>query len=334
MYPEPLLGIFSCIGFDYGGEFLRVGLNVRFHISGTNQFQCRIEAQAIFFQLLVPDRKCGHYCRIGAQRDASHAARGAGGNAEVVDEDALRRRHIGVHQYSDYFAGFHGGEQSANEVVFLDDLVAVHGAVMADEAVEVNVVHGAGDHVHPVAVERMSEGGKLPAAEVRGQEKNALGAGVGALVVFESVIDDDLFDVVGRVFGKLADFSELAAERGEDPAKDAGAFGLGFFGKGHGEIAHTNAAQFAVEKVDDLGEADADGPRGGPRQDTENFDERPGCRVLESLPHRGKRDGSTVENYLQTQWWARQRKLANAKGGSTGDPSLRLKDGYAQDDAA
>jgi hypothetical protein len=43
-------------------------------------------------------------------------------------------------------------------------------------------------------------------------------------VVFEAVIDDNFFDVLESVAGKLADFGELASQRSEFSTQDAGAF--------------------------------------------------------------------------------------------------------------
>ena len=129
------------------------------------------------------------------------------------------------------------------------------------------------------------EGRKLPASEVAGEQEHAFAAGAGMLVVFESVVDDDLVDVVERVLGKVTDLGELTAERGELSAENAGALGSSFVGECHGEIAHADLAQARVEKIDEPAEADADGAGQRARQNAEEFDERPGCRVLESLPH-------------------------------------------------
>ncbi|MGC2329009.1 MAG: hypothetical protein WA604_20015 [Candidatus Sulfotelmatobacter sp.] len=119
-------------------------------------------------------------------------------------------------------------------------------------------------------------------------------------VVLEAVVNDNLLDVLQGVARELADFGELASQGSEFSAQDAGALGFAFLGKSHGEIAHADFAQAGVKKINHLGEGDGYGPGQGARQDSEDFDERPGCRVLKSLPHRGKRDGITGENWCQT----------------------------------
>src|ERR1700677_2324872 len=59
------------------------------------------------------------------------------------------------------------------------------------------------------------------------------------------------------------------------------------------------APQSHVQKIDNPGEANAHAPRQRPRENTEDFYERPGCRVLKSLPHFGKRNRNTVDRNLQ-----------------------------------
>jgi len=69
------------------------------------------------------------------------------------------------------------------------------------------------------------------------------------------------------------------------PAQNPRPFRLAFFGKRHGEIAHTHLSQSHVQKINHPGQPNADGPSQGARQNTHDLDERPGCRVLKSLPH-------------------------------------------------
>src|ERR1700704_3503457 len=72
--------------------------------------------------------------------------------------------HVGVHEDADGFAGAHGGEQAADEIVFVDGAVPMHGAVALDEGVDVGIVEGAHDDRQRIAMQRMSEGGELPGA--------------------------------------------------------------------------------------------------------------------------------------------------------------------------
>ena len=101
-----------------------------------------------------------------------------------------------------------------------------------------------------MAVERVGEGGELPGSEVSGEEEDAFAAGVGALEVFESVIDDDAGDIFAGVAREEADFGELASEGDEFAAKQAAAFALRHFREGESQVAQADAAQASVKRVD------------------------------------------------------------------------------------
>jgi hypothetical protein len=98
---------------------------------------------------------------------------------------------------------------------------------------------------------------------VGGEKENAFAASVGALEVFKAVIDDDAGDIFAGVAGEEADFGELASERNEFSANQTAALALGHFGEGEREVAHANAAQAPVKRVDGQPEGDADGARRG-----------------------------------------------------------------------
>src|ERR1035441_6259130 len=68
----------------------------------------------------------------GLERDAGEAGGGAGRNAEKRHKETLRRRHVGVHEDADCFAGTHGGDQAAGEVVLVQDAVPVEAADAVD----------------------------------------------------------------------------------------------------------------------------------------------------------------------------------------------------------
>src|SRR5258708_4186122 len=209
-----------------------------------------IETQDVFAQFRIPYGKAGDYGGVGAQGNTGEAAGGAGGDAEEIHEDALGRGHVGVHEDADGFAGFHGGEQAADEIVFVDGAVAVQGAVALDEGVDVGIVEGAHDDGQRMAVQRVSEGGELPGSEVASEKKNSLAAGISAFEVLKAVIDDHLGDIFASVAREEADFSELASERDEFAAEKAAALALRHFGEGESEIAQSDAAQASVHGVD------------------------------------------------------------------------------------
>jgi hypothetical protein len=99
----------------------------------------------------------------------------------------------------------------------------------------------------------------------------------------------------------LADLGELPSQGRELPTQYPRPFRLTFFGKSHGEVAHSDLSQSHMQKINDPRQSDADSPGQGTWQNSKDSDERPGCRVLKSLPHRGKRDGTTVKNYLSNE---------------------------------
>src|SRR5271166_2026083 len=159
--PEPLVGIAADEGFDDLGEFGGVGYYVSLVIDGANQFYGGIEAQDVFAQFRIPHGKAGDYGGVGAQGNAGEATGGAGRDAEEIYEHSLRRGHVGVHENAYGFAGAHGGEQAANEIVFIDGTVAVHGAITLDQAVDVGVVERAHDDRQGMTLQRMKEGGEF-----------------------------------------------------------------------------------------------------------------------------------------------------------------------------
>jgi hypothetical protein len=83
-----------------------------------------------------------------------------------------------------------------------------------------------------MAIQRVSEGGEFPGSEVSGEKKNAFAAGVGALEVFKSVVDDDAGDVFAGVTREEADFGELASEGDEFASKQAAAIARRHFREG------------------------------------------------------------------------------------------------------
>ena len=186
------------------------------------------------------------------------------------------------------------------KVVFVYDPVSVHCAISRHQPVEIYIVQPARHDLHGMAVERMRKGRKLPTAEMRGQKKHTLAVGAGAFVVFERVIRHDLVDVFRSVLWKPADLGQLTAQGCKLGAQNARPLRVRFFWKRELKIAHSNLPQSDVKKINNPSQSDAGRPRHRPWQDAKGFYKRPRRRVLESLPHRGKRDGSTAGNYLQT----------------------------------
>ena len=143
-------------------------------------------------------RRCAGRCGRGRWRCRP--------SAEEIDEHTLRRGHVGVHENAHGFAGAHGGEEAAHEIVFVDGAVAVHGAVALDEGVDVGIIEGAHDDRQRMPLQRVREGGEFPGSEVGGEKENAFAASVGALEVLKAIIDNDargIFDGCSGGRGRL-----------------------------------------------------------------------------------------------------------------------------------
>jgi hypothetical protein len=67
---------------------------------------------------------------------------------------------------------------------------------------------------------------------VSGEKENAFAASVGALEIFEAIVDDDAGDIFARVARKKANLGKLPPERNELSAHDLATFVRGHFGEG------------------------------------------------------------------------------------------------------
>ena len=83
-----------------------------------------------------------------------------------------------------------------------------------------------------MTLQRVSEGGEFPGAEMAGEKQDPFAASIGALEVFKSVIDDYAGDIFAGVAREEADFGELASEGDEFAAKQAAALALLHFREG------------------------------------------------------------------------------------------------------
>jgi hypothetical protein len=118
---------------------------------------------------------------------------------------------------------------------------------------------------------------------MRGQKKHTFASGDRSLEVFESFIDDNFVDVFASIAAEEADFGSLSAQRGKDPVQDLLAFPARLLWKCEFEIAHSDPAQFGMEKINAPGYADAESTSQWARQDADRFDQQPSERVFESV---------------------------------------------------
>src|SRR6185369_13521386 len=96
--------------------------------------------QPVFAQYRIPDGEAWNNSGVGTQRDPRQTACCASRNFEVIHENALWGRHVGVHENADRLTLFHGAKKSADKIIFVYGGVAVHCAVLMHQAVEIDVV--------------------------------------------------------------------------------------------------------------------------------------------------------------------------------------------------
>jgi hypothetical protein len=110
---------------------------------------------------------------------------------------------------------------------------------------------------------------------VSGKKQNAFAASIGALEVFEAVIDDDAGNIFAGVAGKKADLGELASQGNELAANQAAALVRRHFREGESQVAHADATQAPVNRVDREPERDPEGARHRTGEQSQDLDPRP-----------------------------------------------------------
>jgi hypothetical protein len=112
-----------------------------------------------------------------------------------------------------------------------------------------------------MSLERVKEGGEFPCSEVSGEKEDAFAASVGALEVFEAVIDNDSRDIFAGVAGEETDLGELASERNKLAAQQVAALAFRHFREGQRQVAQADIAQASVNGVDGQAQRDSDSAR-------------------------------------------------------------------------
>ena len=224
---------------------------------------------------LLPDEEAGKYGGAGLEGDAGEAGGGAGLDAEEGNEEALRRRHVRVHKDADGFAGAHGAEEAAGEVVLVQDAVAVAAADVVDHGVDERVVEAADDHAHGIAGEGVVEAGKFPRAEVAGEDEDTAASVAGPEVVVEAFVADEVGGEVGRVGGHLAKLGEKPAEVAVFEAEDVFALGDREGRESEFQITHADATEAAEKVIGYASDEDSGGASDGARKNAQAVDEKP-----------------------------------------------------------
>src|SRR5438477_6674038 len=107
---------------------------------------------------------------------------------------------------------------------------------------------------------------QFPSPDVSREEQHALAAHQCALEVLESVVHDNIFNILARVFGKKANLGELPAERSKHPTQNCGPLLPALVGKRELEVVHADPAQASMEQVYRPCDCNSFRPRQWPRQ--------------------------------------------------------------------
>ena len=183
------------------------------------------------------------------QRHARQSAGRAGRNAEEIDEHALRRRHVGVHQDADGLVLAHGRKQPAGEFLFADHGVAVQRAIARDQRIEIRIVQRPHHDLHGMTLQRMEERANLPSAEMTGEQQHAFAALLRRFEIFEALIHRNLRSIRGGVLGKETGFAQQPAQRNVNPAQNRRRSFRDFSGKREFQITKTHPPQPRMQVI-------------------------------------------------------------------------------------
>src|SRR5215469_3559997 len=98
-----------------------------------------------------------------------------------------------------------------------------------------------------------------------GEKKHPLCGVRRILEILETVVYDHVANVVCGISGEETNLRKLPAERSEYAPENLSFLAAALVGKGHVEIAHSDASQPSVKQVDQLAQCDSDGTRKGTR---------------------------------------------------------------------
>ena len=111
-------------------------------------------------------------------------------------------------------------QRDARRFIFEDWLIPRQAAIPVHQRIDPAILDGPCHVMKRETVECMREGGKLPCAKVSGQVEHAFAAALAFEKVFMAVQDDDLFDILFRVFRKARKLGSHPAHIAEHSAND------------------------------------------------------------------------------------------------------------------
>src|SRR5215467_15936170 len=121
---------------------------------------------------------------------------------------------------------------------------------------------------------------------MRSKKQHTFAACVSPFVIFQSVVNHNLVNILWSVARKLAELGEFSPKRSENAAQNLLPFSLSFFGKDHLQVAHPNLPQAKMQQIHRLRNRNGKRPRQRSRQDSQDLEERPGRPVFDFPTHR------------------------------------------------
>lgn len=193
--------------------------------------------------------------------------------------------HIGVHEDAHRSAGTHGGKQAAPEVIFVEYAVAMQAADGVHISVERAIVEAANHHPHGMAHEGVIEAGKLPSAEMAGDDQHSLAARLGGEKMLQALSPQPCTGVLRCVAAHAAKFDEVPTQMQEDATQNFLSGAQREFGQRHGEVAQPDAPQPPKDPIDLKGENAGPQPRQPARHEAKAARHGYHKAILKLLPH-------------------------------------------------
>src|SRR5215472_9327055 len=288
MHPQPLLRISRNIILDHLGKCSGIGHGVGFIITGSNQLERGIETDAIFAQLLVPQREPRHYGGICVQRHAGQPGGGACRHSEEIYERPLRRCHIRVHKNANGLTPLERTQQTTGKVLFWECAVAVARPIAVHHCVQVGIVEGTNDDVQRVAVQGMKERSNLPSSKVRGYKQDAFAPSFCLSKILKTIVGGDFVDILWCVSREKAEFGHLPPQVFVHLAQNSLLLFASLVRKGNGQIAHPHSTQARIKHVGQKAYSDAKSPGHWPREQSKELCRQPYRQIFKPVSHSGR----------------------------------------------
>ena len=266
-----MVGVAADDALDDFGEALGIGEDVLLVVAGANEFDGRLELEAIFLERGIPNGVAGDDGGIGMESDASDAGGGAGELAEEIDESAFAGHGVLVGENADGAGVFEDFEHGAGGFIFEDGTIAGAAAVAIDEGVDAGIIDGARHVVQRESIEGVGVGGKLPGADMAGEVQDAFAAAVGFKEMLVAGEDDVVLDIFGSVAGEASEFGGHPGEIADHGALDGGALGIRQVRECDLEVDAGGFAELGRSEVEEPGEERGERARERTRKEAEEF---------------------------------------------------------------